>query len=267
MQFQLTSVPQTLLLPLYGRARHTREENPVLRDENAVAIIDRLDYDFAPLERVYSPLSGIMWAARAKQFDALLERYIAGHPECTVVNLGAGLDTTFNRVDNGSINWIDLDLPEVIEIRNALIPETERTRCIARSVFDPSWTGELGDTGKGLYMVSAGCFFYFEEAQVRELFAMLHERLPGVRMAFDAMTEESAARANDMISNAEMKRAVIQWFVHDAHVIDNWNCGVSILQQIPLFRDIPREGISPYNAAVMNHIDQFGMITLVECEL
>jgi O-methyltransferase involved in polyketide biosynthesis len=63
--------------------------------------------------------------------------FLSNHPRSvTIVNLGAGLDTGFYRVDNGFIQWIDVDLPEVIELRKTVIPETDSSRRISGSPLD-----------------------------------------------------------------------------------------------------------------------------------
>ena len=54
---------------------------------------------------------------RAKMLENSINEYLINHPKATIVSLGAGLDTTFSRVDNGLLIWYDIDLPDVIEIR------------------------------------------------------------------------------------------------------------------------------------------------------
>jgi len=77
-----------------------------------------------------------LWA-RAKQFDDKICAYINEHPQASVINVGAGLDTTFYCVDNGLIQWYDLDLPNVIDIRRQLPPELGRTTYLAAQRTSP----------------------------------------------------------------------------------------------------------------------------------
>jgi O-methyltransferase involved in polyketide biosynthesis len=83
------------------------------------------------------------------------------------VSIGARLDTTFERIDNGSIHWYDLDVPDVIELRRQFIAETERSRYIPKSVFDLSWFEDIGSSTLGLLFVACGAFQYFAEKQVK----------------------------------------------------------------------------------------------------
>jgi len=96
------------------------------------------------------PLAGLVmhlvfraYLVRARNFDRAIGRYIERYPEATAVNIGAGLDTTFSRADNGKMRWYDLDLPDGIAFRQQFIPETPRNTCIAKSVFDCGWFNEV----------------------------------------------------------------------------------------------------------------------------
>jgi len=53
--------------------------------------------------------------------------------------VGCGLDTRFDRVDDGQVRWYDLDVPEVIDLRKQFLAESERVTCISGSAFDPSY--------------------------------------------------------------------------------------------------------------------------------
>jgi O-methyltransferase involved in polyketide biosynthesis len=130
-----------------------------------------------------------LWALRAKQFDNRVRAYIAEHPRASIVNIGAGLDTTFYRVDNGSIQWYDLDLPAVIDIRRQLLPEPDRVTYIAKSLLDPSWCKDIERTEDGVFMVAGGVLPFFEESQVKEFFSMLADNFPGGEIVFNALSK------------------------------------------------------------------------------
>ena len=125
-KIELGSVQETLLLPLWGRAIETQKKNPVLIDEKAVSIINIIHYDFTLLSKKISKISQASWIARSIYFDSKIKEFIKGHPDATIVNIGCGLDTTFERIDNGTIRWIDLDLPDSIALRKKFISESDR---------------------------------------------------------------------------------------------------------------------------------------------
>ncbi|MGC4117912.1 MAG: class I SAM-dependent methyltransferase [Myxococcales bacterium] len=243
MTVDLSGVPQTLFLPLHRRARWTKVGNPILEDPFAVELVTRARYDFAGLDASFRPTRDLAWVARPWQFDRRVRRFQAQHPKGVVVNLGAGLDTSFSRLDDGRLRWFDLDLPEVIEIRRSLIPETERSRCIARSLFDPSWMAEIGDPEDGVCLLSAGCLFYFTEADLRPFFAAVHQRLPGAELVFDAVTPMGLDAANKMMEEAGVGGARLKWALKDPQELERWGVGISQVQRIPLFSAAPRTGL------------------------
>jgi O-methyltransferase involved in polyketide biosynthesis len=126
----LGSVQKTLLLPLWGRAVETRKREPLLVDRAAVEIIGKLDYDFSTIAANIRPITRLAWIARAIHVDRSVRELVARRPRATIVNVGCGLDTTFERVDNGQLSWVDLDLPDVIELRSRLVSQGPRRRSI-----------------------------------------------------------------------------------------------------------------------------------------
>ena len=81
-----------------------------------------------------------------------------------MVNIGAGLDAMFYRIDNGLIHWYGLDLPVVIEMRKQLFPEPNRVKCIAKSLLDQSWFEDITYTEDGVFMIADGVLQSFEES-------------------------------------------------------------------------------------------------------
>ena len=117
LKVELGKVQESLVLPLWGRAVETQKEYPKLIDKMAVAIIGKLDYDFSIIAKNINWMSQLAWVARSLHVDNTIKNFIKVHPSATIVNIGCGLDTTFERIDNGKIRFYDLDLPDVIDLR------------------------------------------------------------------------------------------------------------------------------------------------------
>ena len=111
IKIELTDVRETLLLPLWGRAEENKKSKPLLSDSAAQEIVDKIDYDFQGIKKRLSRVSQLGWVARSIEIDNLIRDFLNKHPDATIVNIGCGFDTTFERVDNGRIKWYDLDLP------------------------------------------------------------------------------------------------------------------------------------------------------------
>jgi O-methyltransferase involved in polyketide biosynthesis len=184
---------------LLGRAQLSKEHSSLFYDAKAVELAEKIDYDFSTSDM---PFRGIMFniflkgnlpefnlfTLRAKQFDDKIKVYITKHPRASVVNIGAGLDTIFYRVDNGIIHWYDLDLPAVIEVRKQLLPEPDRVTYIAKSLLDPSWCEDIKHTEDGVFMVAGGVLPWFNESEVEQFFSMLADNFPGSEIVFDAVS-------------------------------------------------------------------------------
>ena len=132
----LTGVPETLLIPLYIRAKESQRPDAMLKDDIAVAVVDQLDYDFTRIKlQGHDQLAIIL---RLREFDRFARDFQAAHPDGVVVHIGFGLDTRFERVDDGRVEWYDLDLPNAIELRRKVIGEQRgRYRRVNISVFAP----------------------------------------------------------------------------------------------------------------------------------
>lgn len=267
MDVKLGHIPETLLLPLQARAQHTKAGNPILADPVAVALLEKLAYDFSRIQSAFNSNHNFIFAVRAKQIDQFIKNFVQERPDCIVVNLGAGLDTTFPRVDNGRMRWYDLDLPEVIELRRELIPETDRSQCIGRSLFDYQWTKEIGEISGGVLLLAAGLLFYFDESELRPLFATLHQRLPGAHILFDAMSPIGVRNTNKLLQKANMPSAVIKWPLKDARVLESWGAGITLIEQLPYFHGIPRKGQVFSRKLIMMINDRFMMTSLVHCRV
>src|SRR5512139_2014173 len=129
------AVSETLFIPLYIRAIEAQRPDALIKDEQAVELVKHLDFDYARVKfQAHDEATVIL---RLREFDRQARDFLARHPDANVVHIGCGLDTRFERVDNGRVEWYDLDLPDVIELRRKLIGgEGERYHMVACSVFD-----------------------------------------------------------------------------------------------------------------------------------
>ena len=258
MKINLNAIEETLLLPLWSRATLSRGPNSLLNDTKAIELVEQIDYDFSMFDTISFQTftvshvniddtvclaSNLMFAARAKQFDDKIRAYIAEHPRASIVNIGAGLDTTFYRVDNGAIHWYDLDLPAVIEIRKQLLPEPDRTTYIAKSLLDPSWCKDIKHTEDGIFIIAGGVLPYFEEFQVKRFFSSLADNLPGVEIVFDVTSKLSALAANLNLWKMGVEGVHIEWTVNDVNDMKQWDTRVRVIEQFPYFRGIPRDPV------------------------
>lgn len=235
-KIELGKVQETLLLPLWGRAMETEKTKPLLIDNKAVSIIANLPYDFSLIANNGSKLSQAAWIARSIFFDTKIKSFIADNPKVTIVNIGCGLDTTFDRVDNGKIEWIDLDLPDVIALRKKYFQETDHRKLIPMSVFNSEWYKDIDSTNKVMLLI-AGVLYYFDETEVKKLFGDFHNFLPGVEMVFDYCSAKGKEIANKkVIEKGGMdKSAYLKWSIDNIFDIEKWADNIKIISNMPMF--------------------------------
>lgn len=106
-----------------------------------------------------------------RQLDIIWEikEYLNIYPKATVVNLGCGLDETGKACDNGSCKIVNIDFPDIIDIRNKLISNHKRERNIACDLKDYSWMNEINGSN-GVIFFAAGVFHYLKKMKLRILF-------------------------------------------------------------------------------------------------
>ena len=189
------TVQETLVIPLLGRLVCSERFPELFSDPEAKRICDRLDYDFADKRRKMESAAGLFGALEVaqRQYDLRREAedYLKDHPKAAVVNLGCGLDDTFSGVDNGQCRGYNVDLPDVIGVRNDLLPAGGRETNLACDLNDLSWMDKI-DAPDGAVFIAAGVFYYFRTADVKKLFCAMAERFPGAVLAFDSCNARGA---------------------------------------------------------------------------
>lgn len=237
-QIVLGSVQETLFLPLWGRAVETKKEQPLLVDNTAVAIIESIPYDFSVIAHNVSPLSRVSWIARSLYFDKQIKEFLGQYSDAIVVNVGCGLDTTFERVDNGRLQWIDLDLPDVIALRKQYIPENERRKCISCSVFDTCWYQNIKHEEHVMLLI-AGVLYYFEEVDIKRLWSDIYTFIPGTEVVFDYSSPLGIKMANkQVIDKAGMNRsAYLKWGIDNIMDLEQWDPHIKVMHHMPMFQE------------------------------
>jgi O-methyltransferase involved in polyketide biosynthesis len=200
-QVQLGAVQETLFITLAARARETRRKRPVLRDPKAVEIVASVDYDTAKYGR---DAGGMVTVLRTAIFDLWVRTFLDEHPAGTVVEIGTGLNTRFERVDNGTVHWIDLDLPDTIELRRAFFADTTRRRMVAASVLDQAWLQDVSCSPGPYFFVAEGVLVYLPEEKVSQALSRIAERFPGSFVALDTYSRRAFEQQHRMAAKKNM---------------------------------------------------------------
>ena len=227
MKVDLGPVQETLLIPLLARARETEKPRGLLRDQRALDIVRSLDYDFKKWEGGRS-LTGAM--LRARMFDRYVESFLDANPSGTVVEIGCGLDTRFERVDNGQLRWFDLDLPDTIALRRRFFDDGARRTMIAASVLETDWMAQAKATGGPWMFVAEAVLMYLDAADARRAIVGIAEHFPGARIAFDTTGTRMVESQDRHDAMRHLPReSWFRWRCDDPLEIESWGAGVRLL--------------------------------------
>ena len=123
------------MIPLYLRA-------VISKDRLSQECVSQLDYPWPTELLVFGKGP---FETRIRLFTDSISRFIAIHPEATILNLGCGFDTSFWKLDNGILKWIEIDFPEVIALRRKIFgPSEARHLLCSGSALDREWTFMIG---------------------------------------------------------------------------------------------------------------------------
>jgi len=176
------TVSETLLINLYFRSKENQETTPILKDEFSGDIVSKIDYDFAKFDS--STLSRVGTVIRARFFDDCILKFTREHPTAVIVQVGAGLDTRPLRLALlcPEATFYDLDLPDVIALRDKLVPKAPRNYSLACSMLETAWMDELAKkhAGAKFVFVLEGVSMFFEKPIFREFFLNLAARFSGL---------------------------------------------------------------------------------------
>ncbi|MFC1834742.1 class I SAM-dependent methyltransferase [Thermodesulfobacteriota bacterium] len=231
----LTPHQKTALVVLYQRAKESRRPDGKIKDHWAEEMVDLLDYDFSELDADARGQSGIV--TRARIFDRETAKFVATHPDATIVNLGAGLDTRFFRVDNGKIRWVDVDLPEMIELRRQFLRTSERLTFVSRSVLDCRWM-QMVPRESPLLIIVEGLLIYFDEHDVKALFRNIADHFPKAEVLLDAGSPMSL-RAQ--MPGIDLQLTPFKWGVSSIAELENWDSRIGFEEEW-FFQDMLPEG-------------------------
>ena len=219
-KIEKNTVQETLIIPLYSRKLCSELYPNIYRDETAVRLINRIDYDFSAAEKKSRSLmqrfGALEVAMRQNDLAFEVRDYLKAHPNAAVVNLGCGLDSTGRNCDNGSCKIYNLDYPDVIAVRNELLPAGERETNIPCDLNDTAWFSQI-DASNGAVFFASGVFYYFLTEQVKALVQAMADAFPGGVLVFDAANRAAVKMiAKTWLKSAKIKDVGAYFAVSDA---------------------------------------------------
>lgn len=215
----LSGVPETMLQTLYARAKETQTRG-VIRDEKAVELVKRLNYDFSKAERDAAMHSGVI--ARTIVLDRLTKAYLSSHPNAVVVNIACGLDTRCYRQTKTAaspytyLHWYNLDLPETIAVREKLMPKSGAISQISMSATE-DWGGRITENVSEALVIIEGLTMYLSQADVQSIFAVIAKRFARATVFVETMNPSVVKHFKE--KSIEASKAKFTWGVKNGQAL------------------------------------------------
>ena len=232
----LTGVSETALLTLNARAHQARHPKAVIDDPMAIRLADAIEFDFAKFGR-----KGQEMALRAVGIDRAATEYLSTHPSATVVALAEGLQTSFWRLDaalpHADFRWITVDFAPIVELRQRLLPASERITDLAQSALDYSWMDRV-NTDHGVFITAEGLLMYLQPEEAMGLITECAKRFPGGQMIFDLppVIVKKLTRKNGMRSSRRYRVPPMPFSLSPAELADLANTvpGIRAVHDLPI---------------------------------
>ena len=230
-------IAETLFIPLYMRALETLKSEPIINDPIAVKIVEKIEYNFSKYDKGKRSSLGV--ALRANYFDEKASRFVKNNTRPVIVNLGCGLDTRNYRINvDKNIFFYNLDLPEVIDLREKLIPEKNfnsaiKYENIRASIFESGWMDDLSEKHPGgdFIFIIEGVLMYFQEDYVKVFLSNLGDRFPGAEIHFDVVNKWMIQNSHrhDTVKHT---RADFVWGIDNNRLPEEWNQSLKFKNEV-----------------------------------
>jgi O-methyltransferase involved in polyketide biosynthesis len=231
---KLNGVPRTLIFTLKARAEEHQRSDALFRDPKAAEWMQFMPWE-GDLEEWYSWNYQVGIAVRTKLIDDIVRRHAASHADSLVVELGAGLSSRYYRVGKNKTAWIELDLPEVIDIRNQLEIPTSQHKFLASSILDFTWLDRIpAIPSQNILFIAEGLFYYFEESEVQQTIQKLRSHFPDATLVLDVGGSMSKMGNS---KKAAKVGAPMKWFVKNERDISE--LGLSLVKVWSMFQTYP----------------------------
>jgi O-methyltransferase involved in polyketide biosynthesis len=200
MSSALGCIESTLLIPLAARALGDRLfPNMAVSDSDAATALAGLNVEVEDFLQDHLSVYGVL--ARTHILRELAQDFFNHNPRGWAVNLGCGLSSYFQWLDRGRNQWIDADLPAVINLREHLVPgQGQRHRDAVVDLRQPHWWRALGlpqgPHAPAVLVMLEGVLMYLQPQQVRDVMHEFAQHAPaGSQLIFDSLSWMAVGQA------------------------------------------------------------------------
>ena len=230
MKSKLSGIPETMLIPLWAKACETERNQPIIKDPKALQIISQIDYDFSVFKGTWLSQTGV--SIRTMLLDNAAKSFFDKNEKCVVINLGAGLDTRFDRLGNKNIRWYDIDVEEGISIRKNFFTEQENLKFIPKSIFDLTWADEVETGGLPVLIIAEGLFMYFSQDELKPFFHKLIDAFPRAEILFEMLAPMLVGKSGKHDTVKKMEDVPeFKWGLKKSRDMEAWDTRIRFVEE------------------------------------
>jgi len=262
-----SGVADTLFIPLTARINISRRFPEYFYDSKALELEPELPD--SSIEQKSSEYTMIASVARYYVFDRMVKAFIEAHGACNIVYLGCGLETAYHRLGNKTAMFYEMDLPDVIESRRAVLGEHENEKLIAGDLFDLKWADEIADRTLPTMLVVSGVFQYFHEEDVLSFIENAGKLFSCAELAFDATNSTGVKYTTKYVQKTGNTDAMMYFYIDDCEEFAA-RAGKQLISWRPFYTEARRmigRKTGLYTRIAMKVCDDLGRAKVVHLKL
>lgn len=262
---KLNNIEKTLYIPLLARIYVSKCFPSFFYDKKALELENYLtNINIKNLNNEYYHMASV---CRQQTIDKIIRNYIADNPIANIVFLGAGLETSYNRINNKTANFYQIDLPDVSEIRNNLLGTYSNEKIISGDMFDLDWIEKINTSLPTLIVVS-GVYQYFSKEKVISMIKGMKEKLLNSQLVFDATNSKGLKLANKYVEKTGNKNARM-YFSIDNHKEFAKSTNTKLISVTGFYKDALKQckGLKPITKFLMYFADKLKRTMIIHLSL
>jgi len=267
---KLNAVSETALLTLKARIIESEKELPLIRDAKGKELLDKI-LEHIPeetrqrvLDRKYPSSLTSYITLRARKYDAYTLKFLDEF-KGLVVSLGCGFDTRYWRISKKSFGYVEVDLPEVIQLKKELLGQDPEYKMIGCSVLDPQWMEEIVSIQKEkVLFLAEGLFMYLPPEEVLALFKRLASTFRNSQMVFETVHEKYTRGIRKKMVESKMRRksgssagSSFTYGIGKAQDIEKYATNLKVIEEWSYFED---PDMRPKSMQLLKHFKAFSRI-------
>jgi methyltransferase (TIGR00027 family) len=247
----MNSISETALITLRARVIESQMKNPVLKDEMGAECLQKL-IKLIPVEteeRMFkktlpSTLTRHL-ALRARKYDGYARTFIEEHPNGMVVSLGCGFDTRYWRLFDQPWRYVEVDLPEVIEVKRTILGDKARYLMIGASVMEESWIQKiLSIQSNNVLFIAEGLFMYLPPDEAIRIFKRLSTSFTQSQIAVEVVSKRLTRGFGKRLLKSKMQRSLgtredasFRFGINNAKELETFGDNLKVIEEWSYFED------------------------------